>query len=95
MPVEPEPITTLPESPATLGCDQGCERRNDWGVAPCPIDPWSVVRRSPKSNCATGPLNRETIHRDEMGDDLPPLSGLQSFFAMTSFSAAFSSDRSA
>ncbi len=91
----PQPIHVLPEPPAGLRLTQGLECRNDCGIALSLIDHRSIVRSPTQSDALAGPLNRKAALCDQVGHDLPPLNRPQSFFAMTSFSAACSSAMSA
>ena len=75
LPVEPESITTFPKAPATLGRDERRQCRNHRRIAPGPVHERPVVRGPAQSHRRTGPLNRKAALRDQMRDDLPPLSG--------------------
>jgi hypothetical protein len=74
MPIEPESIATLPEAPPTLGRHECGERRNHRGISLGPFPDGPVVCRAAKPDEAAGPLNRKTVHRHEMRDDLPSFS---------------------
>ncbi len=74
MPIETEPITTLPEAPATLRRHQSREGRDDRGIPSGPIYEGTIVCRPSQRDCATGPLNWKAALRDQVGDDLPAFS---------------------
>ena len=59
MPIEPEPIATFPEAPATLGRDERRQRRDHRRIPSCPVHEGPIVRRPAESHRATGPLNRK------------------------------------
>ena len=65
MPVEPEPIATLPEAPATLGRDERRERRDHRRIPPGPIHERPVVRRPahPTADRPAEPEGRCTVTR--------------------------------
>ena len=75
MPVEPEPIATLPEAPATLRDDERRESCDHGRIPSCTIHERPIVRRPAESYCGTGPLNRKAALTDQVRDDLPPFSG--------------------
>jgi|CXWL01.1.fsa_nt_gi hypothetical protein len=75
MPIEPQSIATRPEAPATLGRHERGAGDNHRRIPSSPIHEGPVVRRLAESYRSAGSLNQETIHRDKMDDDLPPLSG--------------------
>jgi hypothetical protein len=54
---------------------QCCERRNDRRIPSRPIHHRTIIRRPPEPYRAVGPLNWKAIHRNQVGDDLPPLGG--------------------
>ena len=74
MPIEPEPITTFPEAPATLGRHERGQGRDHRRIPSRPVYERSVVRGSTESHRSTGPLNRKAIDRHQVSDDLPPFS---------------------
>ena len=51
------------------------EGRDHRRIPPGPVHEGPIVRGAPQSHRATGPLNRKAVHRDQVGHDLPPLSG--------------------
>lgn len=71
------------------------ERGDHRRIASDPVHEGPVVGGLAESHGLTGPLNRNATLRHQMGGDLPPFVGRYSFFAMTSFSAAFSRETSA
>jgi len=95
MAIESEPITTLPEAPATLGRHERRQRRDHRRIPSRPFCQGPIVRGPSHANRTTGLLNRKTTLCDQVGNGLPTFSGLQSLFSIRSFNAAFSSDRSA
>lgn len=91
----PQPVHVLPESPSGVLRTEGQQGVNHRRILPSPVHHQSVVRGPPQSYRVTGPLNWQIVCRHQILNDPPPLSGPYSFFAMTSFSATFSKDRSA
>lgn len=74
MAIEPEPITTLPEAPATLGrheCRERCDHRR---IALGLVYERPVVRGPAHPHRATGPLHRKAVYRHQVRDDFPPFS---------------------
>ena len=62
MPIEPKPIATLPEAPATLRRHQRGERRDHRRIASGPVHEGPIVRGPSQPHRLTGPLNRKAAH---------------------------------
>ena len=60
----------------------------------CPVHEGTIVRGPPRSHCSTSLLNLKSSHITRYGTTSRRSAGRRVFFAMTSFNAAFSSDRS-
>ena len=75
MAIEPEPITTLPEAPATLRRDKRREGRDHRRIPSRPVYERPIIRRSSQSHRPTGPLNWKAALRNQVRDDLPALRG--------------------
>jgi len=72
VPIQPEPIATLPEAPAAFGGHEGGERRDHRRIPPRPLHARPIVRRPTQAHGAAGLLNWKAIHGHEVRDDLPP-----------------------
>ncbi len=68
------PTHILPESPVGVRDTQGHQGLNDRCIALGPLHHGSIVRGAPKPHRLTGPLNWKAAHRDEVRNQLPPLS---------------------
>jgi len=75
IPIEPESITTFPETPATLRGDEGRQGRDHWRIPSGLVHQGAIVRGPTQSHRSTGPLNRKAMPRDQVRHDLPPLGG--------------------
>jgi len=80
MPIEPQPITALPEAQAILGRHERGEGGDHGRIPSNSIHEGPVVRRSPKPDRAAGPINQKVTHRHQMVADLLTLSKSQNTF---------------
>jgi hypothetical protein len=75
MPRVSQPIHIFPEPPAGFRGTQYGQRLNHRRITLSPIDYRPIVRGSPKPDRLTGPLNGKAALSNQVGYDLPSLSG--------------------
>jgi hypothetical protein len=79
MPVQAEAVEALPEPPATLGRHEGREGRDYRRIPARPVHKGPIVACPTQPYGATGPLNRQAALGHQVGHDLSPLRGPQSY----------------